>query len=64
MIATHLKPPGPKGHPIWGSMRDIQRDPLGSLLRTHRTYGDVARYRIAWFRSHLLSHPDYVKRVL
>lgn len=57
-------PPGPKGHPILGSMREIQRDPLGALLRTQRMYGDVARYRIAWFRSHLLSHPDYVKRVL
>jgi hypothetical protein len=44
MTIVGAKPPGPKGHPIWGSMKDIQRDPLGSLLWTQRTYGDVARY--------------------
>ncbi|MEO8663702.1 MAG: cytochrome P450, partial [Bryobacteraceae bacterium] len=64
-ISAPLKrPPGPKGHLIWGSMREIQRDPLACLMHTRQTYGDIARYRIAFFRSHLISHPDYIKRVL
>ena len=54
---------GPRGTPVFGSMRDFQRDKLGFIQSLTR-YGDVARYRMAHLIWYQVNHPDGVKRVL
>lgn len=55
---------GPRGHLLLGVLPEARRDVLGLLLGTARQYGDVARYRLGPMTSHLISHPDGVRRVL
>jgi cytochrome P450 len=57
-------PPGPRGHIILGSLRDLERDALRFLLSVRGRYGDVASLRILFSRAYLLSHPEHVKHVL
>ncbi|TMK83240.1 MAG: cytochrome P450, partial [Actinobacteria bacterium] len=60
---TRLRPPGPNLG-FAGGFRVFRRDPLGFLLKTARTYGDVAWFRIGPFDLYLLSHPDHVRDLL
>ena len=62
--AGRQDPPGPRGHPLWGSMLDFQRDQLRFILDVARRYGDVAQYRIANLSFIQVSHPEGVKRIL
>ena len=55
--------PGPRGNPVFGSMRDFQRDKLG-FIRGLTRYGDVARYRTAHLTWYQVNHPEGVRRVL
>lgn len=55
---------GPKGHPLWGVLPQTREDVLGFLMDAFRTHGDVVRYRLGPIRSHLIAHPDGIKRVL
>lgn len=55
--------PGPRGTPVFGSMRAFQRDKLG-FIRGLTRYGDVARYRMAHLTWYQVNHPDGVRRVL
>lgn len=57
-------PPGPPGHLLLGSLREVQREPLGTLLDGYRRYGDIVRYRFAFTRAYLLTHPDHIQHVL
>jgi len=50
-------PPGPKGSPLVGSLRRMQRDPLEFLRRLAADYGDVAHVRLGGFHAFLLSDP-------
>jgi cytochrome P450 len=56
---------GPRGGPLFGSTRDLQRDPLGLLMRARAEHGDVVRFRyfgpFAWY---LFAHPDDVEHIL
>lgn len=56
---------GPKGKLLFGSMRELQRDPLGLLVRGRAEHGDVVRFRYfgphAW---HLFAHPTDVEHIL
>ena len=40
-----LLPPGPRGHPILGSIQDIQRDNIGTFMTAFRQYGDMVSFR-------------------
>ena len=57
------RPPGPKLGFVEG-FRTFRGDALGFLLRTARTYGDVAWFRVGPYDLYLLSHPDHVRDVL
>lgn len=61
--ATFTIPPGPRGNPLWGSMRDFQRDSL-AFIRDVTVYGDVVRYRMATMWWYQINHPDGVRRIL
>lgn len=57
-------PPGPRGHPVWGSQRDFQADPLRTFDAAARRYGDIVRFRSGPAHFYLITHPDDVKHVL
>lgn len=57
--------PGPRGAPVFGSARALHRDPLGTLERARREFGDVVRLALApGVTRHALFHPEAVRRVL
>src|SRR6266542_3108922 len=55
--------PGPRGHPILGSIREIQRDNVQAFMDAWLEYGDIVHFR-GPLTINLLVHPDYVERVL
>ena len=57
-------PPGPKGWPLAGVTFEVRRDPLGTMRRAAREYGDIVRLPIAFAGRILLSHPDFIEQVL
>jgi cytochrome P450 len=62
--ATTGRPiPGPRGHPVLGSIREIQRDNVQAFMDAWLEYGDIVHFR-GPLTINLLVHPDYVQRVL
>src|SRR6266567_824762 len=57
------RPPGPKGTPIMGVMREFNRDSLGFIERA-RAYGDVVWMRFLYVPAIFLYHPDDIEYVL
>ena len=57
-------PPGPRGHLLLGSLREVQREPLELLRAGFREYGDIVGYRFGATRGLLLAHPDHIRHVL
>jgi cytochrome P450 len=55
--------PGPRGHPILGSIREIQRDNVQAFMDAWLAYGDIVHFR-GPLTINLLVHPDYVEHVL
>ncbi|HVS80342.1 MAG TPA: cytochrome P450 [Pyrinomonadaceae bacterium] len=62
--AKASRPPGPKGSPIMGVMREFNRDQLGFIERAQREYGDVVWMRFLYVPALFLYHPDDVEYVL
>src|SRR5882762_3806041 len=58
------RPPGPKGSPIMGVMREFNRDSLGFIERARSEYGDVVWMRFLYVPALFLYHPDDVEYVL
>lgn len=56
--------PGPKGRLILGSLKDVQRDPLGFFLESAKRYGGLVRFRMAYKPLFLVSRPEYIRHVL
>jgi cytochrome P450 len=56
---------GPKGQLVFGSLRDLQRDPLGLLVQARAEFGDVVRFRyfgpLTWY---FFAHPADVEHIL
>jgi hypothetical protein len=64
ILARSATPPGPRGHLVLGSLREVQRDPLGMLRDGFRDHGDVVRLRFGTTRALLLAHPEHIGHVL
>jgi cytochrome P450 len=62
--ARGSRPPGPKGSPILGVMREFNRDQLGFIERARSEYGDVVWMRFLYVPAIFLYHPDDVEYVL
>src|SRR5438128_11376146 len=58
------RPPGPKGAPIMGVMREFNRDQLGFIERVRHEYGDVVWMRFLYVPALFLYHPDDIEYVL
>ena len=56
--------PGPRARYPGEFLRTMSRAPVEFLSDLQRTYGDVARLRMAGRTFVLLSHPDMVREVL
>lgn len=59
-----MKPPRHPDHFLRGSLKEIQKDPLGFLTFLHRTYGDISVHRLGPLDYYLVAHPDGIKRIL
>lgn len=57
-------PRGPRGHLLFGNVREFQRDKLQFVEDVARGYGDVVRYRMATMTWYQVNHPDGVQRVM
>ena len=55
--------PGPRGHVLLGSIRDIQRDNIQTFIDAWRQYGDIVHFR-GPLKINLVVHPDGVQHVL
>ncbi|MCB9675177.1 MAG: cytochrome P450 [Alphaproteobacteria bacterium] len=55
--------PGPKGLPVVGSPWMVGYDPLVSLPRIARSYGDLARFKVGRRRVYVVSRPDLIEEV-
>jgi len=62
--AKRASPPGPRGHLLLGSLREVQHEPLELLRDGFRVHGDVVRYRFGATHAFLLAHPDHIRHVL
>ncbi len=58
------RPPGPRGTPIMGVMREFNRDQLGFIERLRLDYGDVVWTRFLYVPAIFLYHPDDIEYVL
>ena len=61
---TLRRPPGPKGTPIMGVMREFNRDSLGFIERAQRDYGDIVWMRFLYVPALFLYHPNEIEYVL
>jgi len=59
-----IRPPGPKGHWLTGSLAEFKRDRLDFFTRVAREHGDLAFFRLGPRRIYLASHPDLIEEVL
>ena len=57
-------PLGPRGHFLFGSMFEFQKDRLGFVTRMASEYGDVVRFRVANLVFYQVNHPQGVQRIL
>ncbi len=57
------RPPHHHTRSLLGSASEMQRDPLGFLLRTQQS-GEVVRLRFLFSPAYLISHPESIKYVL
>jgi cytochrome P450 len=57
------RPPGPKGHPIYGNLWEFHEDPVAFQMRVVREFGDIARFRFFHLPVYLVAHPDDIRTV-
>ncbi|MGZ3418170.1 MAG: cytochrome P450 [Polyangiales bacterium] len=55
---------GPRGMPLFGSVFDVWRDPLGFFVRGVRDHGDIVRFRFGPWDYVLINDPEAVRHVL
>lgn len=58
------RPPGPRGLPILGSLRELRSDPLAFFTGLHDTYGDVVSFRVMGVDAWLLCAPRDIEALL
>src|SRR5207245_8947465 len=56
--------PGPRGHPLLGSLPRARRDPIALFMDSFRDYGEVVRFRLGPIVPHLIRSPAGVNHVL
>lgn len=59
-----VRPPGPSGRSVIGSLLDFNRDQYGFTERCAREYGDIAYYEIMGTPFYQVNSPDGIEHVL
>lgn len=59
-----VRPPGPSGRPVVGSLLEFNRDQYGFTERCAREYGDIAYYEIMGTPFYQVNSPDGIEHVL
>jgi cytochrome P450 len=62
--STLQGPPGPKGSPVLGNLREFRDDRLRYMRELASTYGDVVYLKLLRGEAFLLAHPDAIEEVL
>ncbi len=62
-VRTDL-PPGPKGLPYLGLALEIRKDPLGTLQRAAREFGDIVSLPVMGQSRILVNRPEYIQQLL
>ncbi|HEV7456877.1 MAG TPA: cytochrome P450 [Roseococcus sp.] len=57
-------PPGPKGAPLLGSLKELAADPLAFYARLARDHGDVSAYRVAGLQFVFVNGPAEIHHIL
>ena len=57
-------PPGPKGLPYFGSLREIRENPMDFYVRVSQTYGPIARFFYGRNPTYLISSPELIRELL
>lgn len=56
-------PPGPAGHPLLGSLRELRADPLTLLRESGERYGNLVSFRAAHRRVYLVTGPNLIASI-
>jgi len=57
-------PPGPRGHWLLGSLREVQRDMPQTLLDVTREYGGISRLRVGPVSMYLVADADLILEMI
>ena len=57
-------PPGPKGHFLFGSIKDYKEDVLNFFLKISEEYGDLVSFNLGTKKIYLTKNPYLAERVL
>ena len=57
-------PPGPKPKVPGKLLRQFIRDPINTLSKIAREYGDISYFRLGSEHVYLINNPDYIEKVL
>ncbi|SFR32606.1 cytochrome P450 [Halogeometricum limi] len=59
-----IRPPGPKGVPLFGNSRQYAKDPFTFLTQVSEAYGDVVYFGLGPLDTYMLTNPADIERVL
>ena len=62
-LVTNL-PPGPKPKMPGKLLRQFIHDPINTLSKIAREYGDMSYFRLGREHVYLINNPDYIEKVL
>jgi cytochrome P450 len=63
-VRTRQAIPGPSDLALFSNLRMLQANQLQFLTHMARTYGDVAKYRLAHLTIYQVNHPDGIAQIL
>lgn len=63
-MKNSLFPPGPKGHFLFGSIKDYKEDVLNFFLKTTEEYGDLVSFNLGPRKAFLTKDPYLAERIL
>jgi cytochrome P450 len=63
-LPARHRPPGPRGHPLVGSLPEFARDVLGFFTACSRDHGDLVFFRLAASEVFFLQNPQDIETVL
>lgn len=58
------RPPGPRGRPFVGVLRELKADPFGYLQQMGEVYGDVFRLPLPLYDVVIVNNPDHVRHIM